>query len=159
MAYSSETLDFGDIALDPPPFLFENIKPCADIPATGGLCKYSVDIRNNTGKAVKGLGWSVVNAWGGTSPMGFSSFPAEKTRQIRIPARSLNTLVFSFDIPAGVAEGTFMCPRAWFSDRATEYFGTLRSLDLFCVFKQAGALEFVDPKKAAAGRGINRTDH
>jgi hypothetical protein len=159
MAYSSETLDFGDIALDPPPFIIENIKPCADIPAAGGSCKYSVAIRNNTNNAVKGLGWSLVSTWGVTSPMGFSTFPAEKSRQIKVPARSFNTLAFSFDIPAGVAEGTVMCPQVWFSDRATEYFGTLRSQDLFCVMKQAGVLEFVDPKKAAAGRGIIRTGH
>ncbi len=152
-AYSEETLDFGDIALNPPPFVFENIEPCADIPATGGTCRYSVDIRNNTGKAVKGLGWSLVNSWGGTSPMGYSTFPAEKSRQIKIAARSVNTLQFSFDIPRGVAEYTFMCPQVWFSDRSTEYFGTLRSQDLFCVWKQAGVLEFVNPKKVAAGPG------
>jgi len=152
---SGEAYDVGDIALQPPPFVFENIAPCAGIPAAGGTCRYSVDIRNNTGAAVRGLGWSLVNAWGGTSPWG-SWFQADKVNRVRLAALSSRTLNFSFEVPGEVAEGTSMCVDAWFSDRETQFFGTLRSGHLFCVMKQFGTLQLVEPKAAAAIRGTGR---
>jgi hypothetical protein len=152
---SGETFDLGDLALEPPPFQFTNVRPCTDISAEGGACWYAVDIRNNTSLAVQGMGWSLVTAYGGTSPLGYSIFQAEKTRQLRVAGRSAATLRFRFDVPRGVVEGTTMCATAWFSDRANEYFGTLRNDTLFCVMKQYGALQIVSPKEAAARLGID----
>jgi hypothetical protein len=42
----------------------------------------------------------------------------------------------------------------WFSDRDTEYFGTLRAAPLFCVSEQQGIMMVVKPKGAAAMLGI-----
>ena len=150
---SGETADLGDIALQPPPFVFENVVPCMDIPATGGKCNYSVDIRSNIGVAVKGLGWSIINAWGGTSPVGFSQFPADQNRNVALGAFKVRTLSFSFTVPADVSAGTFMCADAWFSDRATDYFGTLRYQQLFCVMKHYDTFTIVDAKAAAGMLG------
>jgi len=149
-APSGETVDLGDIGLQPPPFTFDNVVPCNDISPTGGRCRYSVDIRNNTDATVMGLGWSLVNAYGGTSPLGYSMFPADSTRHARLAPISTKTLSFSFDVPADVAAGTFMCADAWFSDRDTGYFGTLRSGALFCVMKQQDEFSIVQGKAAAA---------
>lgn len=151
---SAEVTDLGDIALQPPPFRFDNVIPCADIPADGGMCKFSVDIRNNTESQVKGLGWGIVNTWGGTSPLGYSMFQADGPKATPVKALSSSTLKLSFYVPAGVAEGTFMCVDGWFSDRDTEYFGTLRGEPLFCVSKQQGIMTVVKPKDAAAMLGI-----
>ena len=67
---------------------------------------------------------------------------------------SSSTIKLSFYVPAGVAEGTFMCVDGWFSNRDTEYFGTLRAEPLFCVSKQQGTMMVVKPKDAAAMLGI-----
>ena len=161
---SGETSDLGDIGLQPPPFVFENVVPCMDIPATGGKCNYSVDIRSNTDVAVKGLGWSIIEAWGGTSPVGFTRFPADQDRNVALGAFKVRTLNFSFTVPADVGAGTFMCADAWFSDRTTDYFGTLRNQPLFCVMKQYESFTIVDSKTAASmlGRkspGSNKVKH
>jgi hypothetical protein len=161
---SGETAELGDIALQPPPFVFENVVPCMDIPATGGKCNYSVDIRSNIDVAVKGLGWSIIEAWGGTSPVGFTRFPADKNRNVALGAFKVRTLNFSFTVPADVGAGTFMCADAWFSDRTTDYFGTLRNQPLFCVMKQYESFTIVDSKTAASmlGRknpGSNKVKH
>ncbi len=150
---SGETADLGDIALQPPPFVFENIVPCTDIPAAGGKCSYSVDIRSNVDAPVKGLGWSIVNAWGSTSPVGFTQFPADRDRKAALAAFNVRTLRFSFNVPGDVGAGTFMCADAWFSDRTTDYFGTLRVQPLFCVMKQYDAFTIVDAKTAAGMLG------
>jgi len=154
-AVSAEVVDLGDIALQPPPFVFEKIIPCADITANGGRCKFTVDIRNNTASAVKGLGWGVVSTWGGTSPLGYSLFQADGSNATPVKARSTSTMRLSFNVPAGVADGTFMCVDGWFSNRDTEYFGTLRAEPLFCVSKQQGTMQIVKPKDAAAMLGID----
>ena len=150
---SGETADLGDIGLQPPPFVFENIVPCMDIPATGGKCSYSVDIRSNIDVAVKGLGWSIINACCGTSPLGYTLFPADQNRNVTLGAHKVRTLSFSFNVPGDVSAGTYMCADAWFSDRTTDYFGTLRSQPLFCVMKQYDAFTIVDAKTAASMLG------
>jgi hypothetical protein len=153
-AVSAEVTNLGDIALQPPPFTFGNVSPCADIPASGGKCAFTVDIHNNTETAVIGLGWGIVSTWGGTSPLGFSMFQTDGSNATPVKALSSSTMRLSFNVPAGVAEGTFMCVDGWFSDRANEYFGTLRAEPLFCVSKQQGTMQIVKPKDAAAMLGI-----
>lgn len=133
---SGQLYDIGDVALQPPPYVYENIVPCADIPARGGNCNYSVDIRNNTNEAIRGLGWSLVNAWGVASPIGYASFQPEKAKPVQVKARSVSTMMFSFRVPEGVSNGATLCTDVWFSDRDTSYFGTLRNQGLFCVIKQ-----------------------
>jgi len=155
-AASGELVDLGDIAMSPPPYVIENVIPCADIPATGGRCNYTVDVRNNTDETVRGLGWSIVNTYGGTSPLGYSVFPADSTRQVQLRRLSTRTMRFSFDVPSDVAPGTIMCADAWFADRATEYFGTLRNQSLFCVFKQSDGFSVIDQKTAAGILGIEK---
>ena len=150
---SGETADLGDIALQPPPFVFENVVPCTNIPATGGKCNYSVDIRSNTDVPVKGLGWSIIEAWGSTSPVGFTRFPADQNRNVTLGAFKVRTLNFSFTVPADVGAGTFMCADAWFSDRTSDYFGTLLNQPLFCVMKQYESFTIMDSKAAASMLG------
>lgn len=154
-AVSGEVADLGDVGLQPPPFRFADIVACADIPAGGGRCRYTVDIRNNTAEDIQGLGWSIVSTFGGTSGLGFSIFQADHVQPVQLAALSGRTMRFSFDVPAGVAEGTVMCADGWFSDRATEFFGTLRGEPLFCITKQQGTFGVMKPKEAAALLGID----
>ncbi|MDH3842190.1 MAG: hypothetical protein OES35_14865, partial [Chromatiales bacterium] len=69
------------------------------------------------------------------------------------------TLRFSFNVPAGVADGAFFCADGWFSDRETAFMGTLRNEFLFCSVKQFGMFKALDPKVAAGmlkAHGQNR---
>jgi hypothetical protein len=146
---SGEVYDLGDVALQPPPYVFENIVPCADIPAKGGVCKYSVDVRNNTGVAVMGLGWSLVSAWGVNSPLGYANFQADTGKPLQVKALSFGTMKFSFKVPGNVADGATFCTDAWFSDREASYFGTLRNQGLFCVMKQYDSFRVLSTDESA----------
>jgi hypothetical protein len=147
---AAEDFDLGDIGLHPPPVVFGNVVPCADVPASGGLCRYSVEVRNNTRRPIQGIGWSIVQAAGTGSALGYSVFAADREQLARIPALSSRRLVFSFRVPEGVAVGAFFCPDAWFSDRENAFLGTLRTEFLFCVSKQDGAYTAMNEKLAAA---------
>jgi len=103
--------------------------------------------------AIKGLGWSIVNASVSSSPAGYTQFPADRNRNVALGAFKVRTLNFSFDVPADVGAGTFMCANAWFSDRTTDYFGTLLYQQLFCVMKQYESFTIVDGKAAASMLG------
>ncbi len=52
----AENYDVGDIALAPPPISMINVLPCVDLPAEGGVCRYTVDVHNNTADDIRGLG-------------------------------------------------------------------------------------------------------
>ena len=145
----AEDYNVGDIAIAPPPVLFSNVMPCMDLPVNGGVCRYSVDVQNNTPDDIRGLGWSLVQASGTGSPLGYSLFQAHQKRFVRVPAMESRTLQFSFRVPAGVADGAFFCADGWFSDRETAFMGTLRNESLFCVNKQNGSFSALDPNVAA----------
>lgn len=143
-----EDYDAGDIPLEPPSLVFANVVPCADLPASGGVCNYSVDVRNNTSEPIRGLGWSNVQAYGTGSPLSYSFFPAQREQFARVGPRASHTLRFSFNVPSGVADGAFFCADGWFSDREMAFMGTLRNEVLFCVSKQQGTFTDFNTKAA-----------
>jgi hypothetical protein len=148
---ASEHLDIGDIALDPPPIVFHTVSPCDNLPSGGGTCRYSVEIRNNTADGIAGLAWSNVKAQSTGSPYEFSHFTAARHRVSNIRGMSSTTVRFSFDVPAGVADGAFMCVDAWFSDRDNAFLGTIMWADLFCVVKADGIFHALESSSLPAG--------
>jgi hypothetical protein len=144
----AEDFDVGDIGLEPPALVFASVAPCSDLAAAGGICRYSVVVRNNTNRAIRGLGWSNIQASGTGSPLGYSFFQAQREQFVRIPPRGTATMTFSFDVPGGVAEGAYFCADGWLSDRETAFMGTLHNEFLFCVSKQQGTFRELSPKAA-----------
>jgi len=141
VAASDEVIDLGLIELIPPPFVFENIVPCAEIPGEGGSCEFSADVRNNTADVVRGQAWSLVRAEGLLSPAGWTWFQPEKASNIQIKPFSARTVRFRFDVPGGVArEWFYVCAEGWFADRAKGYFGTVLNQNLFCTNSPYGPL-------------------
>ena len=161
-AAQGESVNVGDIALQPPPIAFANIAPCADIPPEGGTCRYSVVLRNNTLEPLYGLSWSLVYSYGPGTPWGYSVFQSQGGKPAKVEPVSTRSLDFSFKVPADVAEGTSICPEVWVSDRATDYFGTLRAAPLFCIMKQYGAFSVMSADPAAGRvqpRGLGTMQH
>lgn len=148
---TSEHLDIGDIALDPPPIVFHTLSTCDNLPSGGGTCRYSVEIRNNTPDGIAGLAWSNVKAQSTGSRYEFSHFTAARHRVSNIRGMSSTTARFSFDVPAGVADGAFMCVDAWFSDRDNAFLGTIMRADLFCVVKADGIFHALESSSLPAG--------
>lgn len=146
----NEHLDLGDIPLAPPPMAFGAVTPCDDLPSAGGTCRYSVEVRNNTADSIGGLAWSNVVAHGTGSRYDFSQFTAARHQVSNIRGMSGATLRFSFDVPAGVADGAFICVDAWFSNRDNAFLGTILQAHLFCVVKSGGSFQAADASSLPA---------
>lgn len=157
-----EDFDLGDLFLEPPPFTFGPAVPCADLGPAGGVCRYSVEVTNRTGDALPGIAWSNVQAYATGSPLGYSWFTARREQVVRIRAGGTSKLTFSFDVPAGVADGAYFCTDVWLSDRQHAFLGTVQTQPLFCVSKQAGQYRMLAPKpgnKAPGRNGRGGTGH
>ncbi len=148
-----EDRDVGELFLEPPPFTFGPAAPCADLGAAGGVCRYSVEVTNRTGDAFPGIAWSIVQGYATGSPLGYSWFAARREQVLRIPAGGTRKLNFSFDVPAGVADGAYFCADVWLSDRRHAFLGTMATQQLFCVSKQAGEYRMLAPKAGHKGHG------
>lgn len=141
---ADEHYDVGQIALSGPPVTFGTVVPCDYLPSGGGTCRYSVVVHNQSPERLQGLAWSNVAASGTGSLLDWSTFTAGRVNNVNIRSGGNTTLGFSFDVPAGVADGAYMCVDAWVSDREHAMLGTLRQQSLFCVQKQYGAFVTLD---------------
>ncbi len=148
-----EDRDVGDLFPEPPPFTFGQATPCADLGSGGGVCRYSVEVSNRTGEAFLGMAWSNVQGFATGSPLGYSWFTAHREEVVHIRAGGTRKLSFSFNVPAGVADGAFFCTDVWLSDRQNALLGTVATQPLFCVSKQAGEFRLQAPKRGKNGDG------
>lgn len=148
-----EHYDTGDIGLQPPPVTFGTVTPCDNLPSSGGTCRYSVVVNNNRPGRLQGLAWSNVQAYGTGSVLGYSEFTASREQKTNIKGLSSATLNFSFDVPAGVADGAYICTNAWVSNRENAFLGTIRAQQLFCVQKMWSGYRAVAPEVTEALRG------
>jgi hypothetical protein len=149
---AGQHFDLGTIALAPPPLSFGAISPCEDLPSGGGTCRYSVAIHNHTTETLRGLAWSNVSAYNTGSRLGWSNFTAARQQVANIRPGESRVARFSFDVPAGVADGAYMCTNAWFSLRENALLGTVGGEFLFCVYKREDGFRAVDP--SALPRGL-----
>ncbi len=109
---ANQNVDVGDVALIPPPILFSNVRPCTAILPQGGVCQYSVSIRNNT--TAKFTGQALSQVIGG---LGSTRFEASTQRTGVSPVRA------PVSVPAlGSRDVTF-------------FFNVARQRDLFCIAK------------------------
>lgn len=121
---------------------FSNTKGCENIPAAGGICRYSVRVTNGMATTLNASSWSVVTAQSFLIPPtqpnsgGLSVFQPEPARSLRLRAGQSQVLQFEFRVPAGAANGTSMCVNAFISqDRTTRLFNTIGQRQLFCIVK------------------------
>lgn len=134
-----QDLDIGDIELIGPPLRFTDIVPCAYLPAVGGKCEYSVRITNTEPAPLRGGAWSQVTASGTGSYVGYTDFPADGLKRLKLAPGASAVVRFSFDVPGRVPQGTYICPDAWVGLGQREpYFFTVGVKDpLFCIAKGA----------------------
>jgi len=145
---AGENKDVGDIALVPPPLRFSDIHACLDLPPQGGLCRYSVQIDNNTRLSLKGRAWSLVDAQNIGSRLNYSTFQVQEPRQVSIDALGSRTVNFNFDVPGTVNDGAFYCTRIFFGEGHDPFFNTWADQSLFCITKGVSGFRIVSDIEA-----------
>jgi hypothetical protein len=149
-----ESLDLGDIALTPFPLQFTNVRPCPNIGAQGGTCRYSVTVVNNTESPLAGQALSLVTAGRDESVFEASTRRVGRNpvrAQLSIPARSSRDLTFFFDVPSLAPISTEICAQIQVGVNPAPLFNMVRQDFLFCLRRGAASFEVM---RAEEGRAL-----
>jgi hypothetical protein len=147
-----EDINFGRFTLNPAPIQFGAIQPC-EIPAGGGTCEYSVEIRY-LGQAPRywGKAWSIVEFYGPPS-FRLNRFQvgrdgAEKPRPENIVLRrgESATVRFHLDVPANLSDGSTICGYIVVGEAPEAQFNSQGDRFIFCSVKQSGELAAMPQK-------------
>ncbi len=144
---ANEDLDLGDIRLPPPIIEFSEIRQCDDLPAEGGLCRYSVRITNNLPTELTGSVWSLVDGSRIGSPYDSTLFQSGEN-DVKIAPGAGKVFNFQFNVPNTVANGAFMCTRVYVGQSPNPRFNTLVLRSLFCLEKGQAGLSNISAAKA-----------
>jgi hypothetical protein len=144
-----ENADIGVVVLSRPPLQLSDMQPCANIPAAGGKCRYSVTITNRTAETIKGQVWSLVNAFAIGSRFGSTMFQTDEAKKIRIAPAASKVVYFTFKVPEKVTAGTSICADLWIGKSPRAFFDTLAQLPLFCIQKEFSGAFRIMPQTGA----------
>jgi hypothetical protein len=150
-----EDFDVGDIPLQPVPISFSDIQPCEDLLPQGDICRYSVQVTNNTDAPVRGLAWSLVDGFGLLSSLGFTTFEASTRggslqairERLELAPFGEATLEFQFSLPAFVLGAEF-CTRAFIGVDPSPLVTTVRESFLFCIVGSATGFEVMSESES-----------
>ena len=150
---ADENLQLGDVGLIPPPILFSNIRPCTAILPQGGVCQYTVAIRNNTTKKFTGQALSQV-----TGGFGSTQFEASTSRTgagvqraaVSVPALGSRDVTFFFTVPSFVPNNTTICTQLQLGFDPSPLFNVVRRRDLFCMMKGGSGFQVMSAEASRA---------
>ena len=136
----------SDLSLISFPVRFSDIKPCADLPASGGECAFSVRIWNGEDARFRGKAWSLVNASLPESAGGLVDFQVKNPKKLDMGIGKSQVLRFRFNVPGSNSPGTaYICPRMFVGQGSNFRFNTVGFKDLFCVVRNAQGFSIASP--------------
>lgn len=159
-ADEGEDVDLGDIALSPPPIAFSDLRPCSGPLPQGGVCQYTVRIRNNTTEELRGQAHSVV-----INTNNQTLFEASTRRTgtgvqraaVKIPARSTSDVTFHFTVPSFLPLDTTVCADLFLGLEPSPLFNVVHAEGLFCITKGIFGLRVMGERESrAALQGSSR---
>ena len=111
--------DLGDIPLVSNPVRFTLLQDCSNVPISGGVCEYKVEITNGTAKSVEGEAWATISALGLQSFNDFSLFQTNEPEEMELASatntqRASRVASFEFAVPGTVPLNAVICPTFWF---------------------------------------------
>ena len=149
---AGEHFDVGTLLLNPPPISISDIEACGTIPSYGGVCRYSAKVNNNLPERLRGMVWSLVDAYGLGLTQNFTSFEATSRgrtdvvairRPFYIRAFDDETAEFRFTVPPSVADGAVFCTRLFVGLYPNPLLNPVQESFLFCVEKNTDGFELM----------------
>jgi hypothetical protein len=130
--------NLGDIKLKSIPVRFSEVQPCADIPASGGDCIFTVKISNGTDKNLTGKTWSLVYSSLPNSFAGYTNFQIKDPQAVDLGVGKSKMFRFRFTVPTNPGPyGSSICPRIFVGQGSQALFNTVGFSNLFCIFRNA----------------------
>lgn len=148
-----EDVNVGDIGVAPFPLQFGTVQGCA-LPPGGGLCDYSIEIRNRGAERFRGEAWSTVEFFSSEYPSRPSRFQvgrggAQHPLAERVNLRPGEHTVLSFQlfVPGSVPENSTICATATVGSNPQPQFNNQGDRFVFCALTTDGEFELMSPKE------------
>jgi 5-hydroxyisourate hydrolase-like protein (transthyretin family) len=139
--------NLGDFRITSFPVRFSDVQPCADLPASGGECSYSVRIWNGLATRFSGKAWSLVNVSQPDTFAGPSDFQPKDPTGLALDKGKSKVIRFSFKIPASSSSApATICNRMFVGQGNNFRFNTVGFTDLFCFIRNTQGLTIVSPQ-------------
>ena len=147
----AENKNVGNIGLTSFPVRFSEMTPCAQIPASGGDCIFSIKITNGTSKDLGGKTWSMANTSLPESFAGYTNFQTKDPQDLDLGKGKSKVFRFQFSVPANPGPyGTYICTRVFVGEGGQAFLNTIGFRDLFCVLRNAGGFAIVSPQEVTS---------
>ena len=141
--------DVGDISLTSFPVRFSDVIPCADVPASGGECLFSVRVWNGQATKFRGKAWSLVSASLPESTVGLSDFQVKNRRILELDRGKSKVLRFRFRVPGSSSPAeAFICTRVFVGQGRNFLFNTVGFRELFCMLRNPQGVSIASPQEA-----------
>jgi len=130
-------IDVGELALTPPAVTVTDLQVCEGIPSVGGVCAYSVRVRNNTDEPLLATAVGRVNTGATLFEVG-NTLDTEGVQrpQVEIPPFDSQEVAFAFDVPAALPDGRRLCANLYLGYDPFPLFAPTRvDRQLFCITK------------------------
>lgn len=153
-----QDLDLEDLRLRPRPLQILEVHPCGNLPAQGGTCRFSVDVRNGSPTRFNGEAWSLVLAFGLDDEGLTSQFQVGRSgrnnplpQSVNIRSGAVQSIAFQVEVPGTVAPVALICPTFTVGANPSPQFNpvTPSTGALFCVIKsQQGPFSVLSEKES-----------
>jgi len=150
-AAEGEDVDLGDVALSPPAIAFSDLRACSGVLPQGGVCQYSVRIRNNTSEVLRGQAHSIVINLNNQSLFEASTRPTGTGVQraaVAIPARSTHDVTFHFTVPSFLPIDSTICVDLALGLNPSPLFNLVHQEGLFCITKSIFGLRVMGEQES-----------
>lgn len=138
MVAEDEDYTLGPVALQSIPLRMENPFGCGDIQASGGVCRFGVDVANGTADRSVYQIWSVVTVYGPGTSLRTNAFQPQEAQRIVLRRGAETTVRFRLQVPASVPANTVICASVFAAeDQRGFYFYSANQRFIFCGTKQA----------------------
>lgn len=138
----------GDIRLTSYPVRFSDIQPCADIPAAGGACSFSVKITNGTNRILKAKTWSLADSYLPGTFVGSTNFQIKDPQDLDLGIGKSKVVRFRLNVPANNSfESSYVCTRVFVGEGSHALFNTVGFANLFCVYRTPNGFEITTPQE------------
>jgi hypothetical protein len=149
-----KSYNVGNMRIRSYPIRFSDVTSCEDLPASGGICQYSVRVWNGLASKMRGDAWSVVNITRSDTVVGYADFQTRKPQPVVLERGGSRVLRFQFKVPAQDASFQFsFCPRIYLGRGSNPFFNIVDSEELFCMLLGGETFELAPPSETTARRG------
>lgn len=133
----SEDYNAGNFGLKSFPVRLVSLDSCAPIPASGGSCRFRVQVSNGMPAVLNAKVWTLLRAGFTGSPAGSSSFQAPGEKSVTLLPGQSAIVPFTINVPASLSAGAFVCADTY-TAAGGRSFETLGAQTMLCLVKDFG---------------------